>query len=115
MLSFDDSTSSKVPPLSSRNKLRVLRSWNSYLQQVQGNRRVNWIDEATVNEDEWDEYRIGVYVPAGVPASPNLPSGHITSVPPRPVHTASQAPDFGRGIKRDKSHYKEIRDKKQWD
>lgn len=74
-LAYDDGTSATIPPLASRNKLRILRSWNFHLQQVQGTRRVNWMDTNTVNEDTWDEYRIAVYVPAGVPTNPAIAPG----------------------------------------
>ena len=40
-LGCDDSTGLKVVRLSSRNKLRILRSWNYHLQQVQGVRLVD--------------------------------------------------------------------------
>jgi len=45
----DDGTGLRVPSLGSRNKLRILRSWNVHLQQVQGVRRVDWWDEGTVS------------------------------------------------------------------
>ena len=35
-LAYDDGTGPKVPSLGSRNKLRILCSWNVHLQQVQG-------------------------------------------------------------------------------
>lgn len=64
-MSFDDGTGVwLLPSLASRNKIRVLRSWHSHLQLVQGRREVDWMDLATVNEDEWDDYRVGVYVPS---------------------------------------------------
>ncbi len=116
-LSYDDVTGGRVVSPSSRNKLRILRSWNYHLQQVQGVRRVDWMDTATVNEDEWDQYRIAIYVPAGMPPIPTQPVGSTASTPSssRPIQASSQASDFRRGIKRDKSHYREIRDEKQWD
>jgi hypothetical protein len=48
-LAYDDGTGPKVPSFGSRNKLRILRSWNVHLQQVQGVRRVDWWDEGTVS------------------------------------------------------------------
>jgi hypothetical protein len=47
----EDDEEEKVPPLASRNKLRVLRAWNFHLQQVQGKRRVDWMDTNTVNDE----------------------------------------------------------------
>ena len=117
----DDDGNVKSPSLANRNKLRILRAWNQHLQQVQGKRRIDWLDTTTVNEDEWDEYRIGIYVPQGVvlpnPA-PSIPSVQTASpsVPtPRYTTTSNPAADFRKGIKRDKTHYKEITDEKQWD
>ena len=67
-LSFDDGMGVWFSPcLASRNKIRILRSWHSHLQLVQGTRDVNWMDSSTVNEDEWDDFRVGVYVPAQAP------------------------------------------------
>ena len=119
-LQFYDGTETKIPSLSSRNKLRILRSWNLHLQQIQGNRVVNWMDEDTVNQDEWDEYRISVYSPPGLQASPLAPSPILSSAPPsvpqpRFVPVSNPASDFRRGIKRDKTQYKEFKDEKNWD
>ncbi len=46
-LSYADGTGARVVSLSSRNKLMILRSWNYRLQQVQGVRRVDWMDTTT--------------------------------------------------------------------
>ena len=109
-----------LPPLPSRNKLRILRSWNFHLQQVQGRRRVDWMDINTVNEDEWDDYRVSIYVPPGLPTAAAPPVGPVAPTAAvaasRPsVPAFNPATEFRRGIKRDKSHYKEIKDEKQWD
>jgi hypothetical protein len=110
----------RCPPLASRNKLRILRSWGFHLQSVQVTRRVNWMDQFTVNSDEWDEYRVAIYVPAGMPSTPTTPPVGISinNTPPsapRLAPTANPASDFRRGNKRDKSHYTELKDEKQWD
>ncbi len=42
-LAYDDGTGPKVPSLGSRNKLRILCSWNVHLQQVQGVCRVDLV------------------------------------------------------------------------
>lgn len=117
-LVFDDGTGPRTPSLADRNKLRILRAWNPYLQGIQGARRVDWLDLATVNEDEWDEYRVATYVPPGVipPAAPPTASNvHPVAQGPRPTPAHNPASDFRRGIKRDKTHYTEIKDEKQWD
>jgi len=83
-LFYNDSTGERVLPLSSRNKLRILHSWNFHLQQVQGVRRVDWLDTTSVNEDEWDEYRIAIYVPAGMPIITTQRTESAASVAPSP-------------------------------
>ena len=55
-LTYDDGTTVLTPSLSSRNKLRILRVCYLHLQQV----RTNWTDHLKVNEDEWDEFRVGI-------------------------------------------------------
>lgn len=76
------------------------------------------MDTNTVDEDEWDDYRVSTYVPPGVappvipPTASNTPSVSQSS---RPTTTFNPASDFRRGIKRDKTHYMEIKDEKQWD
>jgi hypothetical protein len=67
-LSFDQGTERRLVPLASRNKLRILRSWNFYLRQ--GGRCVDWWDATVVNEDAWDEFRVAIYhVPITFPKS----------------------------------------------
>lgn len=72
-LFFDDGTGARLPFLASRNKLRALRSWNFHLQLVQGRRLVDWMDSSTVNEFEWDDYRVCSYTPINVPVAPRTP------------------------------------------
>ena len=88
-LSFNDGTAVMVPSLASRNKLRILRSWNFHLQQVQGNRCVDWMDPITVTEDEWDDFRVGIYiVPSDIPPNPDITSVGVPSTPSiRPTAT----------------------------
>ena len=118
-LTFTEGGSVKTPPLASRNKLRILRSWSFHLQNVQGTRRVNWLDKFTVNRDEWDEYRISVYVPPGMTMTPpSMPSGPTPATgasSSKPAATNTPVADFRRGLKRDKTHYTELKDEKQWD
>ena len=121
-LSYDDGTGTvQTPSLASRNKLRILRAWNLHLQQVQGTRRVDWSDHLTVNEDEWDEFRVGIYVaPGTAPPNPVANAPVASPVPPlvptpRFVQVSNPASDFRRGNKRDKTHYREFKDESQWD
>ena len=95
-LSFDDGMGVWFSPcLASRNKIRILRSWHSHLQLVQGTRDVNWMDSSTVNEDEWDDFRVGVYVPAQAPVVTPTPraksaTSRVSRAPT--VHVPTPAP-----------------------
>jgi hypothetical protein len=83
-----------LPSLASRNKIRILRSWHSHLQLVQGTRCVNWLDTGTVNEDTWEDYRVGVYIPAEAPTVPTQRATVTNSCVSRPVLVQSPAPMF---------------------
>ena len=100
-------------------QMDILKNWNIQLRSVQGKRMVDWLDVYTVNSDAWDEFRVGDHVVPDTHASgpPYSTSGNTggssnfgQSRPP-----ISAAAEFRKGIKRDKSHYKEIKDEKQWD
>ena len=81
-LAFDDGTTVLTPSLSSRNKLRILHAWNLHLQQVQATRRVDWTNQLTVNEDKWDEFRVGIYtVPSTIAPNPIITSVRATTPP----------------------------------
>ena len=117
-LDYDDGTGPSIPLLADRNKLRILRAWNIHLQGLQRARRVDWLDPNTVNEDEWDEYRVALYVPPGVAPSaapPPMPPAPPATQGSRSTSTYNPASDFRKGIKRDKTHYTEIKDERQWD
>ena len=78
------------------------------------------MDINTVSEDEWDDYRISIYLPPGLPTAANPPAATIAptaaGAATRPSTSAfNPATEFRRGIKRDKSHYQAIKDEKQWD
>jgi len=72
-------------------------------------------------QDEWDEFRVSGYNPN----NPRL-SQHSTTAPPipYPVLSSPLSParqlksanaNFKKGIKRDKSHYRELKDEAHWD
>lgn len=113
----DGTDDRKLPPFRI-SQMRILRAWNLHLQKEQGKAIVDWFDSFTVSQDEWDKYRVSIYVDPSVNyVSPSQrPPGYASGSnvgPTRPPYSA--AADFKRGIKRDKNHYKEIRDEKQWD
>ena len=116
-LRYNDGTDVHEVSFQRRVQLKILREWNLYLQKVQGKRFVDWFDTQTVNDDEWDEFRVSIY------NTPN--SGYSGSVIPVHIAPASSGPsttrpapsaasEFRRGIKRDKSHYKNLKDEFQW-
>jgi hypothetical protein len=51
------------------NQIKILQAWNVHLQSEQGTRRVNWLDNLSVNKDEWDEFHVSDYNPPGLPVS----------------------------------------------
>jgi hypothetical protein len=116
-LSYYDGTTDIEVPLARRNLVRILQAWSTHLRSVNGLRSVDWMDTAMVTEDEWDDYRIAVYSPGGPTSVPPT----VTSTGGSSVsqsggsRTTSEAENFKRGIKRDKSHYSVLSDEKQWD
>jgi hypothetical protein len=85
---------------------------------------VDWLDTVLINGDEWDEFRVSIYVPPGISPPPNYrppngpPGSHQhplsgTVSSGRPIQSAANK--FQRGIKRDKGHYTFFKDEKQWD
>lgn len=92
-LSFEDGNGiMKMVPLGARNKLRVLRSWYLHLQLVQGTCHVNWLDASAINEDEWDDYRVGVYVPVPTPATATPRAKSVNSRVSRPSPGKASTP-----------------------
>ena len=74
-----------------------------------------------VNEDEWDKFRVSGYNPN----NPRLSQGSTTTLTiPFPVSSAPMSParqwksaavNFRKGIKRDKYHYRELKDEANWE
>jgi hypothetical protein len=119
-LSWDDGNNKLTLNLQRTNQIKILQAWNVHLQTEQGMRRVDWLDNLSVNEDEWDEFRVSDYNPPGMPTSPSsrLPSTSNSSNTgtTQPGRTPpSAASEFRRGIKRNKSDYNTLKDEKQWD
>ena len=101
-------------------QMNILKAWSIQLRSVQGKRMVDWLDEHSVNGDTWDEFRIGDHGNPNASISSFLPLSPYSSSDTRseqrqPRPPVSAAAEFRKGIKRDKSHYKEIRNEKQWD
>jgi hypothetical protein len=84
-------------------------------------RQTDLLDTTMVSSDSSDEYRVSIY-------DPNAPikthsgsmnvlnpiiSSAVPSTPSKYAHTTAK--DFRRGVKRDKGHYNELKDEKQWD
>mgnify|MGYP003326603853 CR=1 FL=1 len=85
-------------------------------------KRINWKGASYVSEDEFDNYRVSEYDPnatrssLGSSASANpspVPSYHQASPANHPAW--SLAREFKKGIKQDKSHYRELKDEGYWD
>lgn len=84
-------------------QLRILREWGLYILESEGIKRVDWTNRAKINRETFDEFRIG----PNYGCSDNVM--HKSRTPKDPVS------EFRKGIKRDKAHYRELRNKKGWD
>ena len=116
----DDGTVKSIPS-HCKSLIRILQSWNMYLIDQLGVRRIDWLDSANINADEFGDFRSAVYDPNApirksmnshlAPTSNPVPSsgsGYSSS-------KSSPAAEFRRGVKRDKAHYSTMKDEKQWD
>ena len=115
----DDGTTTRLP-IYSLSLIRVLQAWNFHLLVEHNLRRIDWLDTTMINSDAFDEYRVGTYDPN----APIKPSSGLTNVsnpttssasPTSSKYARTPADDFRRGVKRDKGHYNELKDEKQWD
>jgi hypothetical protein len=116
----DDGSTIRLP-IYSLSLIRLLQAWNFYLLAAHNLRRVDWLDKAMINSDTFDEYRVGIYDPnAPIKAlfgSTNIsnPTTSSASSSTPSKYARTPADDFRRGVKRDKGHYTELKDEKQWD
>jgi hypothetical protein len=116
----DDGSTTRLP-IYSLSLIRVLQAWNFYLLVEHNIRRFDWLDTIMISSESFDEYRVSIYDPN----APIKPSSGLTSVsnPTAPSaipstsskYARTPADDFRRGVKRDKGHYNELKDEKQWD
>ena len=81
-------------------QLRILREWGSFITESEGIKRVDWTDRKKINRDTFDEFRIG----------PNY--GRSNDETQRNRMTRGPVSEFRKGIKRDKAHYRELRNEK---
>jgi hypothetical protein len=111
----------KSIPSHCKSLIRILQSWNMYLIDQLGVRRIDWLDNANINVDEFGDFRSAIYDPN----APLRKSMHSHLAPASNPGTFggsgysssknSPAADFRRGVKRDKGHYSTMKDEKQWD
>ena len=119
---IDDNGKDEAVPRSKANIIRILQAFNFHLVQVHGVRRINWKEASYVSDEEWDDYHMSDYDPnaarsllgPSVAAMPSpVPSYHQASPANHPAW--SLASEFKKGIRWDKSHYKELKDEGYWD
>jgi len=120
-LVYDDEGTNTPVHRAHMNVIRILQTWNLHLIQTYGIKKVDWMDQQMVNEDECDDFRVSGYDPN----NPRLSQGSITTLPiPYPASSNPMSParqwksaasDFRKGNKRDKSHYRELKDEALWD
>jgi hypothetical protein len=113
----------KSVPSHCKSLIRILQSWNMYLIDQLGVRRIDWLDNDNINVGEFGDFRSAVYDPNAptrksmynhLASTPNPGSG-IFSGSGYSSSKSSPAAEFRRGVKRDKGHYSTMKDKKQWD
>ena len=77
----------------------------------------NKVDLRTVTGEDFDEYRVGSYRPDQPLGCRHAPNGGVGggSGPRVPQAGPTPAEQFCRAIKKDKDHYSEFNDEKQFD
>jgi len=121
----DASGVQKSVPLNQRNMIKILKAWNVQLLNLHSLRKVDWSDATMITEEEWDEYRVSSYdpddtssrksnpsIPSPTKSSFGVPYGSTLGVPST---LTSLTYAFRKGIRRDKSHYSELKDEANWD
>jgi hypothetical protein len=53
----------KSIPSHCKSLIRILQSWNMYLIDQLGVRRIDWLDNANINVDEFGDFRSAIYDP----------------------------------------------------
>ena len=92
-----------------------------YLLISEDLRTVDWDDKTYVNAEKFDQFRVTIYNPdnpiRSVPRSTTSTSASRTipaiNVPVAP-YRLTPTQEFCWEIKRDKSHYETLKDKKKW-
>ena len=104
ILAIRDERLNKLPADSHiLEQLRILREWGLFLLESEKIKRVDWTDRFKINRHTFDEFRIG---PNYIRSDSVL---HKSKTPKDPVS------EFRKVIKRDKAHYRELRNEKGWD
>ena len=120
LLTFTDAADNveKPIPLYIASTFQIIKAWNQYLIAQHNIIKVDWSDKSVVNADAYDEFRVSAYDPDAPLSSykSTVPSPAPTPVRSAPsTHQSSALAEFRKGMKRDKTHYTELRDEKQWD
>ena len=122
-LSFiGDDGKDMIIPRAKTNIVRILQAFNFHLVRTHGVKRINWKGASYVSDDKFDNYQVSEYDPnatrslLGVTTSvvPSYVSSYHQESPANHP-TRSLVSDFKKGIKRDKSHYRELKEKGYWD
>ena len=121
IMEYEDMGTKQVLPLGRRNLLKTLQAWNFHLLDTLEIRQIDWNDEDTINEDEWDDYRVSTYDPnvicSRVGISRNTTRTHTSGSISAPSTTTTRtlASEFRRASNRDKAHYRELKSETHWD
>ena len=108
-------------PQYQKNLLKILKEWKFYLMSSGDVKKIDWDDLNLINSGSFDEFRAIDYDP-DVSLRLNFAQMSMQAVRTTGSKTGSQSSqqltsvqEFRKGIKRDKSHYKPLKDEKQWD
>ena len=101
-----------------RNLLKILKAWNYSLLVSEGRKKVDWDNPSYVNSEEFDEFRVTTYDPdvpiRAIPRSSTSSKGSLPRVTSAggtmSLTPQTPADEFLQSIKRDKTHYKVLRD-----
>jgi hypothetical protein len=116
----DDGSTTRLR-IYSLSLIRILQAWNSYLLVEHKMRRIDRLDTTMINSESFDEYRVSTYDPnAPIKSSSGLtgasnPTTSSASPSTSSKYARTPVDDCRRIFKRDKGHYNEIKDEKQWD
>ena len=93
---------------------RIIKAWNQHLISTHNLKKIDWSDQAIVNADTYDDFRVAIYDP-DIPISSYKAINIPPPTPPTPPKQTNIVSDFQKSIKRDKAHYSVLTNESNWD